>query len=136
MAKRVLLAEYLSLNGTDVSSYTKKAELKIEADAVDITTFGDGGWSAFLAGLKSGELSWESLNDVAAAALDSIMWPLFGTLITFEIRTENTVVGASNPKYTGTVLCKEWSPIGGGIGDANSVSVSYPTSGVITRAVA
>lgn len=136
MAKIVLLAEFLSIGGTDVSSYTKKAELKLESDAVDVTTYGDAGWKVFLAGLKSGELSWEALNDVAAAALDSIMFPLFGTVVTFEIRASNAVVGASNPKYTGSILIKEWSPIGGGIGDANSVSVSYPTSGAVARAVA
>lgn len=136
MAKIVLTAEYLSINAVDLSSYTKKGELSVESDAVETTTFGDAGWKTFLGGLKSGELSWDALNDVAAAALDSLMWPLLGTVVAFEIRASNAVVGTSNPKYTGSLLIQEWTPIGGSVGDANSVGVSYPTTGVITRATA
>lgn len=134
MAKAVITAEYVAIGGTDISAYLKKGELSLESEAQDSTTFSSAGWKEFLGGLKSGELSLSYLNDVAAAALDSIMFPLFGTVVTFEVRVSNAVVGASNPKYTGSVLIKEWKPVGGGVGDINSADVGYPTSGAVSRA--
>ncbi|WP_326597749.1 phage tail tube protein [Streptomyces sp. NBC_01803] len=136
MAKMVLLAEYVSLNGTDLTEYTRKAELTTEVEDKDVTTYASGGWKELLGGLKSGELSLEFLQDVAATELDSIMWPLLGTVVTFEVRLSQAVVGTSNPKYTGSVLINGWNPIEGSVGDEASVGVGYPTSGAVTRATA
>lgn len=135
MAKQVITAEYVALNGTDISSYCHKGELSIEADEGDVTTFGSSGWKEVLGGLKSGELSVDVKDDVAASQIDSILWPLFGTVVTFEVRLSNAAVGASNPKYTGSVLVKEHK-FGGGVGDVAEKSMSFPTTGAITRATA
>lgn len=136
MPKMVLLAQFLSINGTDLSEYTRKAELATEVEDKDVTTYASLGWKELLGGLKSGELSIEFLQDFAASELDSIMWPLFGTVVPFEVRADQSAVGASNPAYTGNILIKEWKPIEGSVGDEASVSVDYPTSGQVTRATA
>lgn len=136
MAKMVLTAAYISLSGTDLSEYTRKVELSTEVEEKDVTTYASAGWKEVLGGLKGGELSLEFLQDVAATEIDSIMWPLLGTVVTFEVRLSQAAVGASNPKYTGSVLVKGWNPIEGSVGDEASVSVSYPTSGAVTRATA
>lgn len=133
MAKFVLTGVYLALNSTDLTDYTRKAELTVEVEDADVTNFGSGGWTEVIGGLKSGELSIEFLQDVAASALDSIMWPLLGTVVTFELRATQSAVGTSNPSYTGSVLINGWNPIEGGVGDEASVSVGFPTSGAITR---
>lgn len=133
MPKMVLLAEYVAVNGTDLSAYAKKAELTTKVEEKDVTTYGSQGWKELLGGLKSGELALDLFQDVAASALDSIMWPLLGTVVTFEVRASNAVVGTSNPKYTGSVLINAWNPISGSVGDEASVGVSYPTSGAVTR---
>jgi hypothetical protein len=134
MAKFVLTGEYVALNSTALHSYIRKAELSVEVEDADVTNFGSGGWTEVIGGLKSGELSIEFLQDVAASALDSIMWPLLGTVVTFEVRATQSAVGTSNPKYTGSVLINGWNPIEGGVGDEATVSVSFPTSGAVTRA--
>ena len=134
MAKFVLTGVYLSLNATALASNIRKAELSVEVEDADVTNFGSGGWTEVIGGLKSGELSIEFLQDVAASALDSIMWPLLGTVVAFELRATQSAVGTSNPKYTGNVLINGWNPIEGGVGDEATVSVSFPTSGAITRA--
>ncbi|MCY0956227.1 hypothetical protein [Streptomyces sp. H27-H5] len=136
MPKMVLLAQYLAINGTDVSSSTRKAELGMEVEDKDVTTYGSLGWKEVKGGLKSGELGVEFLQDVAASAIDSIMWPLFGSVVSFEVRADQAAVGTSNPKYSGSCLIKEWKPIEGGVGDEASVSVTFPTSGAVTRATA
>jgi hypothetical protein len=138
MAKMVLKAAYLDLSGNNLSTYASKIELKAEVEDKDVTTFGSSGWKESLTGLFSGGLSIGFKQDVAAGLLDAIMWPLFiaGALVTFEVRLSNAAVGTSNPKFTGSVLLKEWNPIGGSVGDVAEVDVTYPTSGVITRATA
>ncbi|MEU3972340.1 hypothetical protein [Streptomyces bacillaris] len=136
MAKMVLLAAYVSLNGTDLSEYTRKAELTVEVEDKDVTTYSSLGWKEVLGGLKSGELSLEFLQDVAATEIDSIMWPLLGTVVPFAVRLDSSAVGASNPQWSGNVLINGWNPIEGGVGDEASVSVGYPTSGAVARATA
>ncbi|GLZ36213.1 hypothetical protein Lesp02_84000 [Lentzea sp. NBRC 105346] len=136
MAIMVLTASYLSLAGTNVSDHTKKIELAAEVDEKDVTTFASLGWVEVKGGLKKGSLAATFLQDVAAGQIDSMMWPLLGTNIAFEVRLDNAAVGASNPKYTGSVLVKKWTPIAGAPGDVAEVDVEYPTSGAITRATA
>ncbi len=134
MAKSVLLNSYIALNATDLSSYCSKIELSADVDEQDATTFGSGGWSETLAGIKSFELGLTFKQDVAAAALDSILWPLFGTVVTFETRLSNAAVGTSNPKYTGSVLVKELAPINGSVGDIAEFDVTYTGTGALARA--
>ncbi len=134
MPKLVLTAAYVSLNSVDRSGYTKKLQLATEVEEKDVTTFADLGWKVVIGGLKSGTLAATFNQDIATGLLDETMWPLLGSVVPFEVRLLNTAVGASNPKYTGSVLVKTWTPAAGGVGDVAEVDVSWPTSGVITRA--
>lgn len=136
MAKMVLLAEYLSIASNDLSTYTAKAELAVEVEEKDVTTYGSAGWKEILGGIKSGTINIEFKQDFAATKLDSIMWPLLGTVVAFEVRADQAVVGTSNPKYTGSILIKEWNPVSGSVGDEATVGVTFPTSGAVTRATA
>lgn len=135
MPKMVLLNAFVSLNSTNLSTNANKIELTWDAEEKDVTTYGSGGAKEVLGGLKSGTLAIEFKQDFAASALDSIMWPLLGTVVPFEVRSDQAVVGASNPKWTGSVLIKEWKPIQGSVGDEASVGVSFPTSGMVVRAI-
>lgn len=136
MPKMVLLAEYLSINATVLNEYTRKAELTVEVEEKDVTNYASLGWKEVLGGLKSAELSCEFLQDFAATELDSIMWPLLGTVVPFEVRADQAAVGTSNPKYTGNILITGWSPLTGSVGDEATVSQGFPTSGAVTRATA
>lgn len=134
MAKMVLTSSYLGLNAVDRSSWCSKIELTTEVDEKDVTVFTSLGWKEVLGGLKSGSLAVTFKNDVAASQLDETMWALFGTVTTFEVRATSAAVGTSNPKYTGSVLIKGWTPISGSPGDVNEASFTFPTSGAVTRA--
>lgn len=134
MAKMVLLAQFLSINGNTLNEYTKKAELTVEVEDKDITNYASLGWKELLGGLKSAELSVEFLQDFAATKLDSIMWPLLGTVVPFIVRADQAAVSTSNPNYSGSILINGWNPIEGSVGDEATVSVGFPTSGAVTRA--
>ena len=134
MPKMVLLAEYVNINGNDLSEYCRKGEVTAEVEDKDVTTYASGGWKELLGGLKSGELSVEFLQDVAAGEIDSIMWPLLGAVVPFTVRLSQAAVSASNPEYSGSILINAWNPVEGSVGDEASVSVGYPTSGPVVRA--
>lgn len=136
MAKMVLKSSYLSLATVDWSAFLAKIELKAEVEEKDVTTFASNGWVEVLGGLFKAGLSLTWRQDVAAASVDSAMWTHFltGTPIAFETRLTSAAVGTSNPKWTGLVLVKDWTPIGGSPGDVAGHDTSWPTSGAVTRA--
>ncbi|TLQ45752.1 phage tail protein [Streptomyces marianii] len=134
MAMMVLLAAHLELNSNNLNDRTRKVELTVEVEDKDVTTYASQGWKEVLGGLKSGELGIEFLQDVAATEIDSIMWPLLGQVVPFTAKLNQGTTTTSNPAYSGNVLIKGWNPIEGSVGDEASVSVSYPTSGAVSRA--
>jgi hypothetical protein len=133
MPKMVLLAQYVSINSNVLNAFTRKAELSVEVEEKDVTNYASLGWKEVLGGLKSGELSCEFLQDFAATQLDSIMWPLLGTVVPFEVRADQGAVSTSNPKYTGSILINGWNPLTGSVGDEATVSLGFPTSGAVAR---
>jgi hypothetical protein len=130
----VLTSTYLGLNAVDRSSWVSKVELAVEVEEKDVTVFTSAGWKEVLGGLKSGNIAITFKNDVADGLLDDTMWALLGTITAFETRATSSAVGTSNPKYTGSVLINGWTPISGSPGDVNEQSVTFPTSGAVTRA--
>lgn len=133
MAVFALTTEYCALNGADRSADIKSATLTVDAAQLDTTDFASGGWVEMIGGLKSGTLAIEFQDDVASSAVDSVLWPLLGTVVTFEVRATSAVVGVSNPKWTGSVLITSHT-IGGGVGELAKKSLSFPTTGTVTRA--
>ena len=135
MAVFALTAEYVALNGTAYDEYMKSAVLSVDVASLDTTDFDSAGWTETIGGLKSANLAITFNDDVAAAAIDAVLWPLLGTVVTFELRGTNSAVGTSNPKWTGSVMINGHM-IGGGVGDLASKTVSYPVTGTVTRATA
>lgn len=136
MAVFALNDAFVSLNGVDRSASIQAVKLTVEADELDATDFADAGWTVPIAGRKSGTLELTFNQDVAAAAIDSVMWPLMFTTVTFAVRATNAATGTSNPQYSGSVLVKEWTPLDGSVSDLAQVQVSFPLSGAVTRATA
>ena len=133
MAVFALTSEYTALNGADRSADIKSSVLTVDAAQLDTTDFASSGWTEMIGGLKSGTLAITFQDDVASSAVDSILWPLLGTVVTFEVRATSAVVGVSNPKWTGSVLITGHS-IGGAVGELAVKTLSFPTTGAVTRA--
>lgn len=136
MAVFALTDMYVALNGSasNLNDHVKSATLTVDVAQLDSTAMGDS-WVEVIGGLKSGSLAIQFNDDAAASNIDSILWPLLGTVVTFEVRPTSAAVGAGNPKYTGSVLISG-AALGGSVGDLASKSLTFPTSGTITRAVA
>lgn len=132
MAVQCLTNMYLSLNASALSDHIKSAVLTVDVATLDATAMGDA-WTDNIGGLKSGSLAITFNDDFASSNVDAILWPLLGTVVAFEVRPDAAVVGASNPKYTGSVLINQHM-LGGAVGDLAAKSVTFPTSGAVTRA--
>lgn len=134
MAVYALTSEYCAINSVDYSGDLKSATLVVDAAQLDTTDFASSGWVEYIGGLKSGTLSLEFQDDVADDAVDEELWDLLGTVVTFAVRPTSAAAGTSNPEYTGSVLVTSHS-IGGTVGDLAMKSLSFPTSGAVSRGV-
>lgn len=134
MPKKVLLDAQLDLNGTDLTQWCAKIELNDEFEDKDTTTYASGGAKELQGGLESGEVGITFKNDYAVGNLDSIMWALRRSVVTWKARADLDAVTTSNPQYSGSLLVNKWTPISGTVGDVAEVDVSFPLSGPMVRA--
>lgn len=137
MAKYVVTGNKVSINGVDLSSSVARAELAMTVADVDATDFASGGYTELVGGLKSGSISIDFHQDYAAASVDATIFPLIGTIATAVVIAGNgSAASSTTPAYTATVLVNGWNPVSGAVGDLSTVSVTWPTSGAISKATA
>jgi len=126
----------VSINGsTALASYLTQVELKTSAADVTTTAFGSS-WTTRVAGLKDGTLTLNFNQDYAASTVDATLWPLLGTNATVVIKPTSSATGSANPAYTAICLVTDLTPISGQIGDLATFSVTWPTTGTVSRATA
>jgi len=135
MAKLVLTNANVTLNGTDVSANVAAITLSTSAAEVPTTSFGSGGAVTRVAGLLDNSVTVSFHNDFSA--IEGRVYPLVGsTAVTMVVKPNGTAVSTANPSYTFSVLCTEWTPVNGAVGELNTADVTWPISGTITKATA
>ena len=135
MAKFVATDHKITINGTNFSDSLQSVDLTIQADEVDTTTFG-GAWKTVTGGLRSGSLTLNFYQDFAGASVDATLWPLLNTAATVTITPTSSTVSSTNPTYTAICLVSQYQPFASTVGDLATLSVTWPTSGTVTRATA
>jgi len=135
MARIVLTNAVVKINSVDLSDHVASVELAQEVEEVETTAFGDTARTR-TGGLANNSLSLDFHQDFASASVDDTLNGLVGGTASFEILPNGTAVGATNPRYTGTVLLTEWTPVSGAIGELATASITWPISGAVTRATA
>ena len=135
MAKFVATDYKITLNGTNLSTSLASVELPIEIGEQDTTAFGST-WRTRIAGLKSGSITLEFLQDFGAGSVDATLFPLLGTNGTVVVTPTSSSVSATNPSYTGEFLITQYSPFASTVGDLATLSVTWPLTGALTRATA
>ena len=126
----------VSINGsTALAGYLTQVELKTSANDVTTTAFGSS-WVTRVAGLKEGSLTLQFNQDYAASTVDATLWPLLGTNATVVIKPTTSAVSSANPAYTAICSVIDLTPVSGQIGDLSTFSVTWPTTGTVSRATA
>ena len=123
----------LTIGGVDLSDHISSATLEKSAEEVETTAFGDAS-RTLIGGLQSGVLTVTFHQDYAASEVDATISPLVGSLAAFVFKPTNAVVGSTNPSEAGSVCGNSYTPISAEAGTLSTFSVSWPTSGTITRA--
>ena len=137
MAKYVVTGNKVTIGGVDLSASIARAELAVTVNDVDVTDFGSGGYTEVIGGLKSGSISIDFHQDYASSSVEATIFPLIGTQATATIIAGNgTAASGTTPSYTALVMVNSWNPVSGAVGDLSTVSVTWPTSGAITKATA
>ena len=135
MAKFSATDYKITVNGSNLSTNLNSVELALESDDLETTAFGTT-FRERIGGLKTGSLTLQFMQDFAAGAVDATLFPLFNTLATVVIVPTSGTVSASNPSYSALVLCNSYSPHATSVGYIATFSVTWPTSGTVTRATA
>ena len=133
MAKLVLTNANITIGATDVSASVASVQIETSAGEVETTAFGDTGKTR-VGGLLDTTISLSMHNDYSA--IEGLVYPLIGSTTTIVVKPNGTAVSTTNPSYTATVLVTGWSPVNGAVGELNTADVSWPVSGIVTKAVA
>ena len=134
MAKLVLTNSNVTLGGTDVSAYVASVTLSISVNEVETTSFGTGAVTR-VGGLQDNSVTLDLHQDYSA--IEGLVYPLIGSTTSLVIKPNGTAVGTANPSYTtNSVLITEWTPVNGAVGELATISVTWPISGTVTKAVA
>lgn len=120
----------------DMSAHISAVELDLEGVELKTTNFGSAGWEEAIGGLKSGTVKVSFNDDFAATTVDDRLWAWFNTVIAFNLRPTSAAVAPTNPEYQMSVLANEFSPVAGSVGDLGTQDLTWPITGVVTRAVA
>ena len=137
MAVYVATDHKITLNGTNLSNVLQSVSLDMSADEIETTAFG-GGWRTRVAGLKSGSVTLNFFQDFGASSVDATLAPLFtaGSYGTVVVTPTSTAVSATNPAWTAVCLVSQYNPFSASVGDIATISVTWPTSGTVSRATA
>lgn len=140
MARLVLTNAYVLYASNDISQYVTSVSLSSSVDVIETTGLGSSARTR-VGGLFDNQVTFEFNQDFADNALEelingtSLATTTVGTAVAMEIRPVNGAVSASNPKYTFNALISEWQPLSGAVGELVTASVTWPISGVITKAI-
>ena len=132
MPKFVAIDYKVTINGTDFSSSINSVDLSIESAEVETTAFGST-FTTRVGGLKSASITLDFHQDFGSASVDSVLFPLLNSLATVVIVPTSGTVSATNPSYTALCLVNQYQPFASAVGDLATLSVTWPTSGTVTR---
>lgn len=134
MAKFAATDYKITINGATFSTNLNSVELALSADDLETTAFG-GEWRTRIAGLKSGSLTLNFMQDFGASSIDATLYPLFGSNATVVITPTSSAIGTVNPGYSAVFLVNAYSPFASSVGDIATLSVTWPSAGTVTRVV-
>jgi hypothetical protein len=128
----VLTDVVLTVNGVNLSTWTKALTLNYEADALDDTNMGDT-TKVNIGGLKGWGGSCEFTQDYAAGAPDVTIFSLIGSTASFSGKPTSAATSATNPNFTGTALYTGYQPLKGKVGEVAMTTLAFTSAGALSR---
>lgn len=139
MSKIVLVNPVITVNSVDLSDHIASVTITRSFNEVPTTAFVSGTSAGVtrVAGLEDSSIALAFHQDFATGSnVEAIIYPLIGGTTAITIKPVNSTTTTTNPSYSATVLCTEWTPINGAVGDLVTADVTWPVSGVVSKATA
>jgi hypothetical protein len=128
-----LNAASVKIGAVDITDHVTSATLTQSADELEITALGDSS-RKYVAGLQTGTLDLEFLNDFAAANVCATLQTAIYTTVTAKlVPGPGTTISATNPLYTVSILINNLTPIAGAAGEMSSSSLSFTCNSTIVQ---
>mgnify|MGYP001562561705 CR=1 FL=1 len=136
-AVKVVKAQFVSVNGVDISAQCKEYSLTYEAEELDKSASGDGTKISH-PGLLNWRLTGNFFQKFGAGGIDATLFPLVGseTAVPVIVRIDSAVVAAENPQYSGNGYLFKYPPFGAQHGQIAMVAIEIGAAGPLTRAIA
>lgn len=135
MPKYVATDHTITINGGSFSNQLQSVEVSVEADEQETTAFGST-WRERVGGLRTGSVTLNFFQGFGASEVDATLWPLLGSNATVVIKPTSGTTTATNPAYTAVCLVTQYQPFASSVGDIATLSVTWPTTGTVSRATA
>jgi hypothetical protein len=126
MAKHVLKDGVLFVNGVDLSDHVQAMSVEVTRPEIDVTAMGND-YMDILPGIADATVTVTFFQDYAAAKVYATLQPLAlsDTPFPIRMRASSAAISATNPEVQMNVLMYGFSPIGGDVGSANTLEVSF-----------
>jgi len=124
----------VKINSVDLSDHVTSVTLNRTFDELEVTAMGDTAHK-FVKGLEASSVTIDFLNDTAAANVLATLQAAWGTTVTCVLlQTKGTVVSATNPLYTVSILVNNTTDINGAVGDIGMQSITFTCNSTVAVA--
>jgi len=124
----------VKINSVDLSDHVTSVTLNRTFDELEVTAMGDTAHK-FVKGLEASSVTIDFLNDTAAANVLATLQAAWGTTVTCVLlQTKGTIVSATNPLYTVSILVNNTTDINGAVGDIGMQSITFTCNSTVAVA--
>ncbi len=124
----------VKINSVDLSDHVTAVTINRSFDELEVTAMGDTAHK-FVKGLEASSVTIDFLNDTAATNVLATLQAAWGTTVTAVfLQTKGTIVSATNPLYTVSLLVNNTTDINGAVGDIGTQSITFTANSTIAVA--
>jgi hypothetical protein len=124
----------VKINSVDLSDLCTAVTINRVFDELEVTAMGDSSHK-FVKGLESSTVTIDFLNDTAASKTLATLQAAWGTTVTAVfLQEKGTIVSATNPLYTVSILVNNTTDINGAVGDIGTQSITFTCNSAVAVA--
>jgi len=124
----------VKINSVDLSDHVTAVTINRSFDELEVTAMGDTAHK-FVKGLEASSVTIDFLNDTAAASVLATLQAAWGTTVTCVfLQTKGTIVSATNPLYTVSLLVNNTTDINGSPADVGMQSITFTANSTVAVA--
>ena len=124
----------VKINTVDLSDHVTAVTLNRSFEEIEISAMGDNS-RKFTKGLEVSTVTIDFLNDTASANVLATLQAAWGTTVTCVfLQTKGTIVSATNPLYTVSLLVNNTTDINGAVGDIGTQSITFTANSTVAVA--